>query len=69
MPECSDAQDNRPIKLWDSRSGLLAVWEMAHPVQNEHDAYITVSTAALSIVTEVLTTLTLNLVAKQLAFW
>ena len=54
-------------QLCDSRN-VFAVWEKAQP-GSEHDAQITLSLAGLTIITEVLTTLTLNLVAKRLDFW
>ncbi|EJD01698.1 uncharacterized protein FOMMEDRAFT_89899 [Fomitiporia mediterranea MF3/22] len=47
---------------------VYAVWEKAPP-NSEHDAQITISYTCLSIVTEILTTLTLNLAAKRLQFW
>ncbi|KAI5117047.1 hypothetical protein M0805_007904 [Coniferiporia weirii] len=55
------------MELWDSRS-VYAVWEKAPP-GSEHDAQVTLSDAGLAFVTEVLTTLTLNLAAKRLDFW
>ncbi|THH06628.1 hypothetical protein EW145_g3962 [Phellinidium pouzarii] len=55
------------MELWDSRS-IYAVWEKAQP-GSEHDAQITLSDTGLALVTEVLTTLTLNLAAKRLDLW
>ncbi|KAL5507748.1 hypothetical protein ACEPAH_5366 [Sanghuangporus vaninii] len=55
------------MELCDSLN-VYAVWEKAPPGL-EHDAQVTLSATSLAFVTEVLTTLTLNLVAKQLDFW
>ncbi|PAV21447.1 hypothetical protein PNOK_0407400 [Pyrrhoderma noxium] len=55
------------MELWDGRN-LCAVWEKVSP-GFEYDAKVTFSQAGLSFVTEVLTTLTLNLAAKRLDFW
>ena len=56
-----------PYQLCDSLN-VYAVWEKAPP-DLEYDAQVTLSSMSLAFVTEVLTTLTLNLVAKRLGFW
>ncbi|KAH8118840.1 hypothetical protein DFH11DRAFT_1503211 [Phellopilus nigrolimitatus] len=55
------------FQLCDSRS-VYAIWEKAPP-GSEHDAEVTISHIGLTFVTEVLTTLTLNLAAKRMDFW
>lgn len=58
---------NCDLQLWDARYGY-AIWEKAD-TGAEHDAQVTLTRAALPFVTEVLTTLTLNLVSKRMDFW
>lgn len=57
----------RALQLCDSRS-VFAIWEKA-PAGSEHDAQISLSPNGLTLITEVLTTLALNLAAKRLDFW
>ena len=63
----SEALINVPYQLCDSLN-VFAVWEAAPP-GSEHDAMLTLTPIALTFVTEVVTTLTLNLAAKRLGFW
>jgi len=49
----------------DGRSNIIAVWERSQP-EDEHHARLTVRPQGLAIVTEILTTMTLNHISQNL---
>ena len=53
------------LQCVDSKGIVLATWELAQP-GDEFQARLTVKYAALGIITEVVTTLTLNRIAQSL---
>ncbi|KAJ7508842.1 hypothetical protein B0H11DRAFT_1791665 [Mycena galericulata] len=53
-------------KLTDGRS-ILAVWELSAPT-DEYDARLTIKQAGLAIVTEIMTTLTINRMSESLGW-
>ncbi|KAJ7247104.1 hypothetical protein C8J57DRAFT_1359999 [Mycena rebaudengoi] len=54
------------MELTDGRS-MLAVWEAASP-DDEYDARITIRQAGLAIITEIMTTLTINSMSESLGW-
>ena len=54
------------IQLADGRS-TLAVWELSAPT-DEFDARLTIKHAGLAIVTEIMTTLTINRMSESLGW-
>lgn len=56
-----------PSQCIEGRATVLAVWEMSQPEDLFH-ARLTIKSAGLAIVTEILTTLTLNRMAHTLSW-
>ncbi|KAJ7501332.1 hypothetical protein B0H11DRAFT_1963580 [Mycena galericulata] len=54
------------MELTDGRS-ILAVWELSAPT-DEYDARLTIKQAGLAIVTEIMTTLTINRMSESLGW-
>ncbi|PFH48995.1 hypothetical protein AMATHDRAFT_81533 [Amanita thiersii Skay4041] len=51
----------------DARHSTIAIWELSHP-DDDHSATLTIKANGMHIVTEILTTLTLNLMAQDLGW-
>jgi hypothetical protein len=56
----------RVLQCIDGRT-TLALWELSDP-DDEHSAKLTIKPAGMSIITEILTTLTLNLMAQTMGW-
>ncbi|KAK2465892.1 hypothetical protein APHAL10511_001533 [Amanita phalloides] len=57
--------NNKKMECIEGRTTLLAVWELSSS-DKEHSAILTIKPAGMSIVTEILTTLSLNLMAQSM---
>ncbi|KAK2464839.1 hypothetical protein APHAL10511_003138 [Amanita phalloides] len=59
--------ENKKMECVDNRSNLLATWEMSHH-DAEHNATLTIKPAGMPVVTEIFTTLSLNLMAQSMGW-
>ena len=57
----------RPIQCFDNKGANVATWERGQ-LEDDWDARLTIKHAGLGVVTEILTTLTLNRIAHKLSW-
>ncbi|KAF8625018.1 hypothetical protein AX15_005589 [Amanita polypyramis BW_CC] len=64
--ECKWKKGSKKMECIDGRS-TIAIWELSNP-DDEHSAKLTIKPAGMAVVTEILTTLVLNLMADTMGW-